>query len=186
MLSDFRVQKRVIIAGLVVLIGADVALAAYRWNMGGSSGDRAADLARQDRELKLSQADIDRARKIKDSMPAIQADCDKFEHMLFPASTGYSSVTAELDSIAQKAGAQVQDLNFKQAEVPQRGLTSVEITSIVSGTYSSVVHFVNGVQRSPNIYLLDSLSLASDSQNPGAGAAIKVTLHLQTYFRTAS
>jgi len=184
--NDFRLQKRFIIAGLVILVGADVALAAYRWNMGGSSGARAADVARQDLELKLSQADIDRAKKIKDSMPAIQADCDKFERILFPASTGYSSVTADLDGIAQKAGAQVQDLTFKQSDVPQRGLTSVEIVSVISGTYSSVVHFVNGVQRSPHIYVLDSLALGTETQNLGAGSQIKVTLHLQTYFRTAS
>src|SRR5215470_12314735 len=118
--SDFRLQKRLIIGGLVLLIGADVALAVYRWNMGGSS--RAAELDQQKLELKISQGDINHAKEIQSSMPAIQADCDKFERMLFPASTGYSSVTADLDGIAQKAGAQVQDLNFKQTEVAQRGL----------------------------------------------------------------
>ena len=184
--SDFRLQKRLIITGLAVLIAADVALAAFRWNMGGSSHERNSDMAVQTRELKVSQADVERAKGIQASMPAIQADCDKFEHMLFPASTGYSSVTADLDSIARKAGAQVQDLSFKQAEVPQRGLTSVEIVSTISGSYSSVVHFVNGVQRSSNIYILDNLALGSETQNPGSGSQIKVTLHLETYFRTAS
>lgn len=186
MASDFRIQKRLIIGGLVLLIAADIALAAYRWNMGGSSGDRAADLARQDKELKVSRADVARAQGIQKSMPVIQADCDKFERMLFPASTGYSSVTSDLDSIAQRAGAQVQDLNFKQTEIPQRGLTSVEITSVISGNYSSVVHFVNGLQRSSSVYILDSLSLGTETQNPGTGSQIKVTLHLQTYFRTAA
>lgn len=186
MASDFRIQKRFIIAGLVVLIGADVALAVYRWNVGGSSGDRAADLDRQSRELQVSKGDIKRAQDIQTSMPAIQADCDKFEHTLFPASTGYSTVTSELDGIAQKAGTQVQDLVFKQSEVPQRGLTAVEITATISGSYAAIVHFVNGMQRSSNVYILDSLSLNSDSQNPGAGAPIRVTLHLQTYFRTTA
>jgi Tfp pilus assembly protein PilO len=184
--SDFRLQKRFIIGGLVLLIGADVALAVYRWNMGGSSGDRAAEHARQEMELKIAKGDVNHAKEIQASMPAIQADCDKFERMLFPASTGYSSVTADLDGIAQKAGAQVQDLNFKQTEIPQRGLTSVEILSTISGPYSSVVHFVNGVQRSPNVYILDNLSLGTETQNPGASSQIKVTLHLQTYFRTTS
>ena len=185
MASDFTVQKRLILGGLIALIGADIALAAYSWNMTSSPND-VRQLAAETTQLKISQADVERAKNIQSSMPAIQADCDKFEHMLFPASTGYSSVTSELDGIAQKAGAQVQDLSFKQAEVPQRGLTSVEITSTVTGNYAAVVHFVNGVQRSEHVYVLDNLSLSSDTQNPSAGSLIKVTLHLQTYFRTAA
>lgn len=184
MRRDFHLRKRLIITAVVLLVGADVALAAYSWNMGSSRNLR--DLAAQTTQLKISQGDIARAKDIQASMPAIQADCDKFEHILFPASTGYSSVTSDLDGIAQKAGAVVQDLNFKQAEVPQRGLTSVEVTSTISGSYASIVHFVNGLQRSPNVYVLDALSLASDSSSAGSASQIKVTLHLMTYFRTAA
>jgi Tfp pilus assembly protein PilO len=185
MRSDFRLKKRLIIAGALLLIAADVALAAYSWNMGGLyAGGR--ELANRSTQLKISQEDINRAKAIQSRMPAIQADCDKFERMLFPATTGYSSVTSDLDSIAQKAGAQVQDLTFKQAEVPQRGLTAVEIASSVTGPYSAVVRFVNGLQRSEHVYILGGLSLSSDTQNLGAGSQIKITLHLQTYFRTAA
>jgi len=183
MRSDFRLRRRLIIAGVTVLLAADVALAAYSWNMGASRS--LSDLAAQTTQLKISQGDVNRAKEIQASMPAIQADCDKFEHILFPASTGYSSVTSDLDGIAQKAGAVVQDLSFKQTEVAQRGLTSVEINSTISGNYSSIVRFVNGLQRSSNVYVLDALSLASESAATGA-SQIKVTLHLMTYFRTAA
>jgi len=185
MASDFRLQKRLITAAVALLIAADVALAAYSWNMGTTPRNER-ELAAQTTQLKISQADLERAKGIQHSMPAIQADCDKFEHMLFPASSGYSSVTGDLDSIARKTGAQVQDLSFKQSDVPQRGLTSVEITSSVNGTYVAVVRFVNALQRSEHIYVLDGLSLSSDTQNPGAASQIKVALHMQTYFRTAA
>jgi len=185
MTRDFRLQKRLIIAALVLLIAADVALAAYSWRMGSSSREQQA-LIEQTRELKLSQADVERAKGIKNSMPSIQADCDRFEHLLFPASTGYSSVTSDLDAIARKSAAQVQDLGFKQSEITARGLTAVEITATVSGNYSSVVHFVNGLQRSDSVYILEGLSIGGDSVSPGPAAVVKVTLHLQTYFRTAA
>jgi len=185
MRRDFHLQKRFITAAVLVLVAADVALAFYSLNMS-STPRRIEDLNAQALELKISQSDVDRAKAIKASMPAIQADCDKFERMLFPASTGYSSVTADLDSMAQKAGALVQDISFHQSENAQRGLTGIEITSTVNGNYSSVVHFVNALQRSPNVYILDSLNLAGDSQNPSASSQIKVTLHLQTYFRSAA
>ena len=186
MAREFKLQKRSIIAALALLIAADVALAAYTWQASSTPRSEKQDLADQTKQLKVLQADVEHAKDIQNKMPAIQADCDRFEHTLFSASTGYSSATADLDGIAKKSGAQVQDLSFKQQEVPARGLTSVEITATISGNYSSVVHFVNGLQRSDNTYILEGLSLSGENQNPGANALIKVTLHLQTYFRTAA
>ena len=185
MSRDFKLQKRLIIAALALLIAADVAFAAYSWRMGSAPRNQQ-DLAAQNKQLRVLQADVERAKGIRSRMPAIQADCDRFERTLFAASTGYSSATADLDGIAKKAGAQVQDLSFKQTEISARGLTNVEITAAVVGNYSSIVHFVNGLQRSDNHYILEGLSLGSDTQTPGASAQIRVTLHLQTYFRAAA
>jgi Tfp pilus assembly protein PilO len=186
MRSSFRLQKRLIAAAVGLLIAADIALAVYSWQLGSSPHSQERDLTAQTRQLKILQADVERAKGIQSRMPTIQADCDRFEHALFPASTGYSSVTSDLDEIARKAGAQMLDLSFKQAEVSDRGLTAVDVTSIISGNYASIVHFVNGLQRSRNVYILDSLSLGGDTQNFGSVSRIKVTLHLQTYFRTAA
>jgi hypothetical protein len=186
MTRDFRLQKRVILAALALLIAADVAFAVWSWQMGSSPRDQNRDLADQIRQLKILQADVERAKGIQSRMPTIQADCDRFEHSLFSASTGYSSITNDLDAMAKKAAAQVQDLAFSQQEIAARNLTSVEITASVSGNYSSVAHFVNGLQRSENHYILEGLILGGDNQNPGPNSLIKVTLHLQTYFRTAA
>jgi hypothetical protein len=186
MARSFKLQKRLIVAALALLIAADVALAAYTWQAGATPRNEKQDLTDQTRQLKVLQADVERAKGIQNRMPAIQADCDRFERTLFPASTGYSSATADLDGIAKKAGAQIQDLSFKQQEIPARGLTNVEITATVSGNYSSVVRFVNGLQRSDNTYVLESLSLGTETQTAGPGSQIKITLHVQTYFRTAA
>ena len=184
--NDFRLRKRFIIAGVTLLIAADVVLAAYSWQKGSSPRNQKQDLSDQTMQFKLLKADVEHAKEIQLRMPAIQADCDKFEHSLFAATTGYSSVSADFGEIGKKSGAQVQDLSFKQQEVSARALTSVEITSTIFGNYSSVVHFVNGLQRSEHVYILEGLSLAGDNPNVGTASQIKVTLHLQTYFRTAA
>jgi len=49
-----------------------------------------------------------------------------------------------------------------------------------------VIQFLNGVQRSPNLYAVDALTLATENANQAASGAIKVTLHLKTYFRSAA
>jgi len=45
-----------------------------------------------------------------------------------------------------------------------------------------MIGFLNGLQRSANLYQVDSLTLASENANQ-ASNVIKVVLHLRTYFR---
>ena len=113
MRRDFKFERRAILLGVVLLVAADIALAAYSWNL--SSGPRPQqDLAVLTRNRDLLRADITRAQDIRQKIPAIQKDCDEFEKSLYPATTGYSSVSAELGTIAQKAGLQIESKAFRE------------------------------------------------------------------------
>src|SRR6202044_4267107 len=103
MRHDFTLERRLIIFGLVLLVAADIALAIYGWNLSaGRHPDE--ELAVLTRNRDLLRADITRAQEIRKKIPAIKEDCDKFEESLYPADKGYTSVSAELDSIASKSG----------------------------------------------------------------------------------
>jgi hypothetical protein len=145
-----------------------------------------AEFDAQNLQLKLIRGDIKSKQDIKDHMPATRKDCEKFEQSLPPESTGYSFVTAELDEIAKRSGLQILNRGFKQKEIPDRGMVEVSIEATVSGDYGSVVRFVNGLQRSNSFYVVDGLALASDTRNEAATGAIRVGLHVRTYFRVAA
>jgi Tfp pilus assembly protein PilO len=185
MRRDFTFRKQAIVAGVVLLVLADVALAAYSWRLASAPHSPREQLSLEMKQHDLLKADIKRAQDIRDKIPAIQKDFDQFEHSLFPASSGYSAVRSELGEITRKSGIQLVDLSFRQAEISNRGMTQVIVDSTVDGDYKNVIHFLNGVQRSPNLYEVDALALATENANQGASGAIKVTLHLKTYFRTA-
>ena len=185
MRRDFTLQRRVIVGGLALLVLADCGLAAFSWRQASAPRTPQQELEGQTMRLKMLQGNIDRAKAIQKSTPATQLDCDKFEKSLLPASTGYSTVTEELGGIAGKAGVQFSGKNFHHKEFPTRGLTEVELEATISGDYPSVVRFLNGLQRSENVYTVDSLELASESQSQGASSAIRVTLHMRTFFRAA-
>src|SRR5579864_9331027 len=174
MKRDLRLQKRLILGGVLLLVGADIALAAYNWKLSSSPRTPQQQFDAQARSLKLLRADIEQARGIQKDMPNIQKDCERFEHSLFPASTGYSSVTADIGSIAKKAGVQVEGLGFKQKEIASRNLTEVLLDATVSGSYQQVIEFLNGMQRSKNIYQVDDLALASEAS--GQAGSVKVAL----------
>jgi|SRR3984893_8036279 hypothetical protein len=185
MRHDFKLKKRVIVTALVMLIAADIALGAYTWSLASArSAQQNLDFLSLNRDL--LKKDIARAESIGRRIPAIRKDCDAFETSLFTESTGYSSVTAELSSLAAKSGLQLDNRAFRRKEVKGRGLTEVQIEATVGGGYAGVVRFLNGLQRSPNVYAVEGLSAKSDAiQAQGPKGQLRVTIHLKTYFRAA-
>jgi len=186
MRRDFSIRKQAIIAGVVLLVLADVALVAYSWHLASAPQSPREQLSLEMRQHDLLKADIKRAQDIRDKIPAIQKNFDQFEASLFPASSGYSKVRSELGDIARKYGIHLEDLSFRQSEIPSRGMTQVLVDATVVGDYKNVIQFLNGVQRSPDLYEVDALALATENVNQAPSGAIKVALHLKTYFRTAS
>jgi hypothetical protein len=180
---DFTLQKRAILIVVGLLLAADIGLAIYSWQLSSSPHTSQGVFDEQAVKLGLMNNDIKSAQYIKDHMPATRKDCEKFEQSLAGESTSSSSITAELDEVAKKSGLQVVTLTFRQKEIPNRGMTEMTIEAIVSGEYGSVVRFVNGLQRSERFYVVDGLALASDAQTQAATGAIRVGLHVRTYFR---
>lgn len=185
-MRDFKLERSVILGGLALLLLADVGLAAYSWNLASTSRGTPEDFNRKSKQLELFRADIKRAQEIKNDVPTIGKAWDGFELKFPAASSGYSSVTAELGAIAKSAGVQVESLSFKQKEISTRGLTEISLDAAVSGDYTNVVRFVNGIQRSDRVYILDALALATQAQGQVPSNVIKVAMHLKTYFRTAA
>jgi hypothetical protein len=186
MQRDFTFQKRAILAVLGLLLAADLGLAIYSWQLASSPHTPQAEFDAQSLQLKVLRGDIKSAQDIKDNMPATRKDCEKFEQSLPPESTGSSSMTAELDQIARQSGLQILNSAFKQKEIPDRGMVEVIIEATVSGDYGSIVRFVNSLQRSKSFYVVDGLALASETRNEAGTGAIRVGLHLRTYFRNAA
>lgn len=183
-MRDFIFEKRAVVGGLVLLVAADVALVAYAWKRT-SSTKAQQELTMLERNRDLLRADIKRADEIREEIPAIQKDCDRFEQSLFAESTGYSSVNAELGALASKAGLQIDSRSFHQNSVANRALTEVSVEAAVTGSYASVVRFLNSLQRSNNVYEIEGLSAKSDVQSQATKGPVKVTVHIKTYFRTA-
>lgn len=173
--------KRWIQVGVGLILLADVGLVVALWQT--TREDRNEMMAQRSRlaaEAKLLRADVQRGEKIRDSLPRAGKECDTFYRQSFlDAATGYSQVEADLDSIAQKAGVKTTGFAFKQKDVKDRGVTEISITTNVAADYPQMIQFINGIERSKNFYLLDSLQLGS-----AAPGAIRLELALHTFFRT--
>lgn len=181
---EFRLQKTVTLVVLAMLFTADVVLAFYatKW----ATHVPQSELAAQKAQAKLLRADIRRAREIQQSIPQTKADCERFEESLLSSSVGYSAVTAELTEVEKQSGSQVASLGFHSKEVPGRDMLEIELDVTINGDYKSVVRFLNGLQRSKNHYIIDSLTLASEPTARVASGPLRVALHLKSYFKNAA
>ena len=84
MKRNVTVQKRAVIIVLVLLVLADVALAAYSWQLTSAPQTPQQQLAVQNKQLEVLRADIKRGDSIRQLTPAIQRDCERFEQSLLP------------------------------------------------------------------------------------------------------
>jgi Tfp pilus assembly protein PilO len=183
MKGDFTFRRQAILGGVILLVLADAGLGIYSWELASAPQAPEKQFAIEMKQHVLLKADIARAQRIRDEIPANQTKFDQIENSFPPASTGYSAVRTELGDIGKKAGIQMEDLSFKPTEVPSHGMTEVAMDATVNGDYKSVIRFLNGVQRSGN-YEVETLTLAADNANQGGSSILKVAFHLKTYFRT--
>jgi Type II secretion system (T2SS), protein M subtype b len=166
---------------LGALWAVDLGLAVFLWE--GGREDPSSLRADRDRlalQAKLLRGDIDRGERIRASLPQAGQECNDFYRDSFlAADTGYSRIESDLGAIARETGVRTSGFTFARADVKKRGATEIKISATVDADYPSLVRFINGLERSKNFYLLDSLKLNS-AENGG----IRLALELHTYFRT--
>jgi Tfp pilus assembly protein PilO len=174
-------QRKFIIRAVVALVLLlDVALIAANYRLTASPEATSDELRLLRRRRDLMAADIRRAADIRKSLPDVQAQSATFyEKDLRPAATGYSAVLADLNSLAHESGLQITSAHYRDKNIEKRGVDEVSISISMEGAYPSLVSFINGLERSGNFYLLDSLSLDSSSEGN-----LRLSLELRTYFRS--
>lgn len=186
MIRDFNLHKKLIIGALAAVLVADVALAYFNSRLSAAREIPAEQmLAAQNRQLALMRADIHKASEIRSSIPDVMKKFDQFEGSLPAASNGYSAITQEIDDAAKETHILIEDSKFHEKELAGRNLSQLEFESTIAGDYAGIVRFLNKLQRSKNAYIVDSLELDSSTSSQAPNSALRVTLHLRTYFRKA-
>jgi Tfp pilus assembly protein PilO len=182
-MSDFQTKKQMIMVGLAILLLADGAFFYFNSKLASPANDRQLTLATESRQLALVKADVERASRIRGTIPDVLKKFDAFEDTLLPASKGNSVISEELDQYANETHLIVDDLKVRPKDVAGRNLTELILDASVTGDYNGIVNFLNRLQRSKNVYIVDSLAVDTEESGRGPAGALRVTLHMRTYFR---
>ncbi len=173
--------KRWALRALIALLVLDAGLGAVVWDYESGhpeSGQKALERL-QDEDRRLA-ADVRRAQKIREQLPDARKQCvDFLNSTLLVASSGYSTIETDLGKITADAGLPGGSVEFKQKAADKEGIVEVEVTAAVEGEYSALVKFINGLERSKNLYLIDSMSVTA-----GHERGARLSLVMRTYFRS--
>lgn len=182
MKGPLHAWKRTVQIALVVLFALDAGLAVERWRMSVTSSDQQLQMrtVRLRAEVAALRNNLNRAEEVRRHIPQIANESSRFydEEFLGP-SQGYAALVANLGTIAQRAGLETSGVRFQQKPGSKHGVTEVDATAVIEGSYGGLIRFINGLERSKNFYVLDSLQLASST-----GGQVKLNIRLHTYFRT--
>ena len=174
----WKLAVKILLACLLVLDGAlifaNVRIA------GEAPQSQAQERNRLAQKEKLLAADVAKGQAVEKHLPDVGKECDAFyQRNLLPESSGYSTVISDLGQMGKDAGVQISgSTGYRETAVKDRGLTEVQISAAVQGDYQSLIRFINSLEHSPRFYVLDGLTLASETSG-----AIKLNVTLRTYFR---
>ena len=184
-MRDFELKRALIIVGLAILLAADATFAYLNHHMSLSKENPQQVLAARNLQLGIMKADIDHASKIRENIPKVVKAFEEIESGLPQASRGYSIISQELDGYAHESHIIMDDIHFREKEVSGRNVSEVIVEATITGDYNGIVHFLNHMQRSKNIYIVDGLDVDSQNMSQAAPGSLRVGLHLRTYFRKA-
>jgi Tfp pilus assembly protein PilO len=182
---NFATKKRSIIVALVVLLVADAALFYFNSRLSSPASVRAQELKNANLQLGLVKTDIEHATKIRATIPDVLKKFDQFEATLLPASKGFSVLAQEMDDYARDSHLIVENTQFHPKDIAGRNLTELTMDAEVTGDYNGIVTFLNRLQRSKNVYIVDALAVDTTSTQGRPAGTLKVALHMRTYFRKA-
>jgi Tfp pilus assembly protein PilO len=177
-----RMVVRVVL-GLLLAANLGAALFVLKpW--AGSASDLERQAASLRRDLRQRQAAIERLRGIVGKVETARGDGDRFmDTYLLGRRTLASALVLELDQTARQAGIKQKDISYGFEPIEgSDSLSKAIITASYEGTYADLIHFLNLLDRSSRLLIIESLA-AAPQQN---GMTLSVTMKLNGFVREGS
>jgi|YNPMSStandDraft_1061717.scaffolds.fasta_scaffold04916_4 type IV pilus assembly protein PilO len=146
---------------LGLLVAANVAAAVALWKPWGASPEQMErDLAALRRQIREREASLERLKTILGKVEKARNQGDEFIDQYFiPRRTASSIIIAELGEVAGRAGVKQAEHTFTFE--PIEGAAELEMMTIsgnYEGSYQNLVRFVNLLDRSPRLLIVDTLT----------------------------
>jgi Tfp pilus assembly protein PilO len=175
-------RQALVRGGLGILLAANLAAAWFVWRPpGGSLEQLESQMISARKQIIARQSAIARLKQLAERTRLAGLEGDKFLDAYFlDRQSAYSTLEVELAAAAKEAGLRPRERTF--AYEPIEGsdtLGMLTINGSFEGTYADLVEFVNQVDRSKRLLIIESLS----AQPQQGGQLLAITVKLNVFFR---
>ena len=166
------------LAGVAVLLLITVGLAVrFGLDWAATNGNSTDALAGKQVELKALNLETAPLRgldrRVEESRSKIQAFYDK------RIPRNYSSIATHIGEIQLKSGVRLSRVQYTQG-LPGSDLTEIQLDAGISGDYSQIMRFVNGLERDQNFFVIRAMALTGQQ-----GGLVNLRLRVSTWLRPA-
>jgi type IV pilus assembly protein PilO len=161
-------------AGVALLLILNLVLAVrlfLAWStLRAASADQLQQQQTAYRALQLEMAPL---RGLPQKVALSRTQADDFYGARFPAA--YSTISSTINDLASKNNVRLTNLAYTPTPAIA-GLAEVRMDASLSGEYAPLMHFINGLERSKNFFLINGLTLTGQQ-----GGLVNLRLKLNTY-----
>ncbi len=137
----------------------------------------------QQKELKQLEEDVQKKvhvvippDQVQSRIVEARQQIESFYRDRLPAQ--YSTISAELGKVAADNQVTLKEANWEQKDSGVNGLRLVTVEASLVGNYVQEVKFINALERSRLLFLVDSVTLGEQN-----GGKVRLQLKLETYLK---
>ncbi len=166
------------IAGVTLLLLLNLVLGVRLFLAWSTLHSANADQLQQQRTAyRALQLEMSPLKGLPQKVDVSRTQANDFYAARFPAE--YSTISSAINDLATRNSVRLTNLAYTPTRgIP--GLIQIRMDASLSGEYAPLMHFINGLERSKNFFLIGGLTLTGQQ-----GGLVNLRLRLITYLRAS-
>ncbi len=174
-----RTRKRMKVA-LGVLLAVDLAAVAVFFSpLVGSTESRRTELNQLWSELQTKTRQVEPLSHLDQKVLAADKQIVEFYKKRFPSQD--SQIATDLGKIAAENGVAIEQAKYKERDAETVNLLPVDVDAELSGNYVQLAKFINSLERSDTLFIINSIELGGERNGP-----IRLHMRLETYLKVGT
>ena len=176
-MPDLRQTRKKLKLILAILGGVSLLAAiVYFSPLVGSTQSRQMQRNRLQAELTTKTRQVAPLKDLPQKIELAKQQIADFYKNRFPSQN--SQIYGELGKIAAENGVKIEQVRYKPADTSSNGLQPIEMEADLSGSYTSLAHFINALERDEMFFVINSVTLGGEPQGP-----VKLSVKLEAYLK---
>jgi len=176
-MPDLRQTRKQLKLTLIVLGGVDLLAAILYFSpLVGSAQSRQLERNQLQAELTTKTRQVEPLKDLPEKIELAKHQIADFYRNRFPSQN--SQIYGELGKVAGETGVKIDQVRYKPADTSSNGLQPIEMEADLSGSYTSLAHFINALERDEMFFVINSITLGGEPQGP-----VKLSVKLETYLK---